>query len=88
MPSLTVKHSCTKCSAFDEIDSGFYCCSSSYMMGTKECATTSKPNILFCFKDTENNKYNFQVDASVLENLTGHTFLNKVKLAKMSLVVS
>ena len=28
MSSLTVEHSCTKCSTFVERDSGFYCCSS------------------------------------------------------------
>ena len=51
-------------------------------MGTTESVTTRKPKISFCFKDTESNKHNFQVDVSILENITGHTVLNKVKLAK------
>ena len=52
------------------------------MMGTMEFATTSLPDISFCFESIENNKYNFQVDASVLESLTEHTVLNKPKLGK------
>ena len=82
MSSLTVKHSCTKCSTFVGIDSGFYCCPSCNMIGTMESVATSKPNISFCFKDIDDNKHNFQVDASILENFTGHTVLNKVKLTK------
>ena len=42
MSSLTVKHSCTICSTFVEIDSGFYCCPSCNMMGTMESVATSK----------------------------------------------
>ena len=81
MPSLTAKHSYPKCSTFVETDSGLYCCPSCNMMGTMESVTTSKPNISFYFKDIESNKQ-FQVDASVLVNFTGHAVLNKVKLAK------
>ena len=81
MSSLTFKHSCTKCSTFFEIGSGFYCCPSCNMMGTMENVATSKPNISFCLKDIDNNKHNFQLHASILENFTGHTVLNKVKLA-------
>ena len=82
MSSLTAKPSCTKCSTFVETDSGFYCCPSCILMGTMENVPTSKSNISFCFKDIVNNKHIFQVDASILENFTGHTVLNKVKLAK------
>ena len=52
------------------------------MMGTKEGVKTSKPK--FCLKDIENNKHNFQVDASILENFIGHRVLNQVKLAKLA----
>ena len=78
MSSRTVKHSCTKCSTLAEIESGFYY----YPMGTKEGVKTSKPK--FCLKDIENNKHNFQVDASILENFIGHRVLNQVKLAKLA----
>ena len=81
--SLPVKHSCTKWTTFDEIDSGFYCCPSCNMMGIMESVATSKPKISFCFEDIENKKHNFQVDASILENFTCHKVLNKVKLAKL-----
>ena len=81
MASLTILHTCTRCSASVEIDSGFYCCSSCNMMGTMESITTSKPKIAFCFKDTKSDKHYLQTDATLLENFTGHTILNKVKLA-------
>ena len=48
MSSLTVKHSCTKCSTFVEIDSGFYCCPSCNMMGTMESVATSK-QLVWCY---------------------------------------
>ena len=57
------------------------CCSSCKMMGTMESVTTSKPKMSFCFKDME-NRNNFKVDASILENFTVHTVLNKVNSAK------
>lgn len=82
LSSRTVKHSCTKCSTFAEIESGFYYYPSRNMMGTKEGVKTSKPK--FCLKDIENNKHNFQVDASILENFIGHRVLNQVKLAKLA----
>ena len=81
MASLTVIHTCTRCSASVEIDSGFYCCSSCNMMGTMESITATKPKIGFCFKDVQNNKHNLEADASLLETFTGHTVLNQVKLA-------
>ena len=81
MASLTVLHTCARCSASVVIDSGFYCCASCNMMGTMDSIITSKPKIGFCFKDIKNNKHNLQTDASLLENFTGHTVLNKVKLA-------
>ena len=82
LSSRKVKHSFTKCSTFAEIESGFYYYPSRNMMGTKESVTTSKPK--FCLKDIENNKHNFQVDASILENFIGHKVLNQVKLAKLA----
>ena len=45
MSSVTVKHLCTKCSTFVEIDSDFYCCLSCNRMGSMESVTTSKPKI-------------------------------------------
>lgn len=36
----------------------------------------------FLKKDIKSNKNNFKVDSSILENFTGHTALNKAKLAK------
>ena len=45
MSSLTVKRSCTKCSTFVEIASGFYCFPSCNMMCTMESVAASKPKI-------------------------------------------
>ena len=36
----------------------------------------------FLKKDIKSNKNNFKADSSILENFTGHTVLNKAKLAK------
>ena len=47
-------------------------------MGTIE----SVSKMSFSFNNIENNKYNFQVGVSILENFTGHTVLNKLKLTK------
>ena len=49
-------------------------------MGTMESVAKLKPKISLCFKDVQNNKHNFQVDVSILENFTAHTILNIVKL--------
>ena len=81
LSSLTIKHSCTKFSAFIEADSGFYCCPSCNMV-CMASVTTTKPNVSFCFIYIENKKNNVQLDTSNLEKLIGHKVLNQVKLAK------
>ena len=81
MSSLAVLHLCAKCSTSIEINSGFYCCTSCNMMGTIDSVTTIKPKIGFRFKDLENTKHDLEAEAIMLENFTGHTVLNKLKLA-------
>ena len=51
------------------------------MMGTMESVAKLKAKISLCFKDIKNNKHNFQVDVSILENFTAHKILSIVKLA-------
>lgn len=81
MSSLAIIHTCSRCKATVEIESGFYCCTSCNMMGTMESVMTKQPKIGFCFKDLKNIKHDLCAEASILEDFTGHTVLNKVKLA-------
>ena len=81
MSSLAVLHLCAKCSTSIEVNAGFYCCSSCNMMGTIDSVTIIKPKIGFCFKDLQKTKHDLEAEAILLENFTGHTVLNKLKLA-------
>ena len=81
MSSLAVLHLCAKCSTSIKVNAGFYCCSLCNMMGTIDSVTTIKTKIGFCSKDLQNTKHDLEAEAILLENFTGHTVVNMLKLA-------
>ena len=65
-----------------EIESGYYCCEYCKVFGSMDSVVTTKPKVSFCFKEVEKNAiHNLVAEASIVEDFTGNTVLNKMKLA-------
>lgn len=81
LSTLSLKHLCEKCGIDIELEGGVYHCEHCDVIGTKDSMQTTQNKVTFTFKDLNQATHVFQCDHSILENLTGHTTMNKKKLA-------